>query len=180
MDEGIIGIDDLKDFSEVVQSEEAKTDVLIRMGTKDDVLEETNGTEGTKEPIDTVGYTEEEFQKEFQEDVYDPAELYDEDSRVAIQCSVTERQEVTADEMADTISSSQAFNPKNKKFFVVRAKLDQEDPRTIDIDIQETCLIVFSHRYKMRCYFPKPVDVNSLKSSYLKENDSMEIVIRQQ
>ena len=100
----------------MVQSEEAKSDVLIRMGTKDDVLEDTNGTEGTKEPIDTVGYTEEEFQKEFQEDVYDPAELYHEDSRVAIQCSVTERQEVTADEMADTISSSQAFNPKNKKF----------------------------------------------------------------
>ena len=72
-----------------------------------------------------------------------------------------------------------SFNPI-KKYFVVRAKLDQEDPRTIDIDIQETCLIVFSHRYKLRCYFPKPVEVNSLKSSYLKENDTMEIIIRQQ
>ena len=175
MDEGIIGINDLKDFSEVVSSEEAKTDVMIRMGTTDDVLEQD--AKGTNEPIDTIGYTEEEFQKDFQEDVYDPAELFDEDSRVAIQCSITERQEVTADEMADTISSS--FNPI-KKYFVVRAKLDQEDPRTIDIDIQETCLIVFSHRYKLRCYFPKPVDTNSLKSSYLKENDTMEIIIRQQ
>ena len=178
MDEGIIGIDDLKDFSEVVSSEEAKTDVMIRMGTTDDVLEKQDA-KGTNEPVDTIGYTEEEFQKEFQEDVYDPAELFDEDSRVAIQCSITERQEVTADEMADTISSSEAFNPI-KKYFVVRAKLDQEDPRTIDIDIQETCLVVFSHRYKLRCYFPKPVDVNSLKSSYLKENDTMEIIIRQQ
>ena len=178
MDEGIIGIDDLKDFSEVVSSEEAKTDVMIRMGTTDDVLEKQDA-QGTNEPVDTIGYTEEEFQKEFQEDVYDPAELFDEDSRVAIQCSITERQEVTADEMADTISSSEAFNPI-KKYFVVRAKLDQEDPRTIDIDIQETCLIVFSHRYKLRCYFPKPVDTNSLKSSYLKENDTMEVIIRQQ
>ena len=178
MDEGIIGIDDLKDFSEVISSEEAKTDVMIRMGTTDDVLEKQDA-QGTNEPVDTIGYTEDEFQKEFQEDVYDPAELFDEDSRVAIQCSITERQEVTADEMADTISSSKAFNPI-KKYFVVRAKFDQEDPRTIDIDIQETCLVVFSHRYKLRCYFPKPVDVNSLKSSYLKENDTMEIIIRQQ
>ena len=62
MDEGIIGIDDLKDFSEVVSSEEAKTDVMIRMGTTDDVLEQD--AKGTNEPIDSIGYTEEEFQKD--------------------------------------------------------------------------------------------------------------------
>ena len=152
----------------------------FRLGTKEDILETDNSSKATKhDPIDSIGYSEEEFQKEFQEDIYDPAELFDEDSRPTVQASITERQEMTADEMADTLSSSKIFNPKNKHYFVVRAKLTQEDPRTIDIDVKENCLIMFSHRYKMRCYFPKPVDCGSVKSSFMKENDTMEVIIRQ-
>ena len=87
MEGEVLGINELKDFSEVI-SEEVKTDVLIRMGTKDDILtqnESKESNESKPDPIDSIGYSEEEFKKEFQEDIYDPAELFDEDSRITVQ-----------------------------------------------------------------------------------------------
>ena len=89
-----------------------------------------------------------------------------------------EREEMTVDDLADTIGSS-IGNP-NRNSYVLRAILTDEDPRTIDIDIpDENKIIVNSHKYKLRAYLQKPVLPGTIKSSFTKENNELEICLRQ-
>ena len=70
-------------------------------------------------------------------------------------------------------------NP-NRNSYVLRTKLPGEDPRTIDIDIpEEKIIIVKSHKYKLRTYLQKPVLPGTLKSSFTKENNLLELCVRQ-
>ena len=125
-------------------------------------------------------YTEEDFNKEFGNDFQDTNSAFEEDTtkETITDFKLIEREEMTVDDLADTISSS-IGNP-NRNSYVLRVKFPKEDPRTIDIDIaDDTKIIVNSHKYKLRAYFQKPVLPSTLKSSFTRENDELELCVRQ-
>ena len=128
-----IGFDDLKDFSEVLEKEDSKeNEVILRKGTENDILPEANPDLA----INTISdYTEEEFHKEFGSEQH-PDEVFYEDCRIDIsnKVEIIEREELKVDDIAGTLSSG--LGP-NQKYFILKVKMDKEDPRTIDIDIPE-------------------------------------------
>ena len=93
---------------------------------------------------------------------------------------VIEREEQTVEDLADTISSSEAFRGRSKSSYVLRVKLPREDPRTIDLDVHDCKIIMFSHKYKMRVYFPRKIVEGTCKSSFVNESGLLEVVLRQQ
>ena len=60
MDEGEIGIEDVKNFSEAISEEVKTSDVLVRLGTKEDIIQGDNGenrnflNHHTKPPYSTI------------------------------------------------------------------------------------------------------------------------------
>lgn len=184
-DELFLGVDELKDFAQVIKPREENTSIIVvRKGTTDDILPESSSTTktDTKEADSTsIGYSQEEFAKDFQEESYDLEHQFEDDCRQIIaNYTITEREEQTLEEMADTVSSSQVFQGgRNRKMYVIRATLYQEDPKTVDIEVQDTKMIMFSHKYKMRVYFTKPVLTTNAKSTFIKDDHLLEIVVRQ-
>lgn len=124
--------------------------------------------------------TEQEFLREFgsPEDCSEPgtsgatADFYDIDPRSEVEADVIERKCQTVEESAGTLSSMRVFRGTGDDIsgfrgmsgaeveLVVRLHLPDEDPRTIDVDVDMngTRLTLFSHRYKMRCFMPTKVE----------------------
>ena len=120
--------------------------------------------------------------KEFGEDPeIDPNEEYEKDSRETVtNFSVIEREEMTAEDLAGTLSSNAAFKGHNPKSFILKAIFPNEDPKTIDIDLpNENMVIIYSHKFKFRTYFDQKVLPGSIKSSFLKQKSELEIIIKQ-
>lgn len=184
-DDLILGVNDLKDFAQVIKP--ARIDenpIIVRKGTTQDIIltDTKSSDDETKHENESnsIDYTQEEFEKDFHEERYDLERQFEDDSRQTISnYTITEREEQTLEEIADTVSSSQVFGGGSRKMYVIRAKLFEEDPRTIDIDVQETKLIMFSHKYKMRAYFTKPVLTTNAKSAFIKNDHLLEVIVRQ-
>ena len=157
---------------------------FVITGTTDDVLPDDNQKEATKEKeheINDGSYTKAEFEKDFLNDDLDPDEAFENDSRQNVtDYDVIEREEQTVEDLADTISSSEAFRGQSKNSYVLRVKLPREDPRTIDLDVLDCKIIMFSHKYKMRVYFPRKIVEGTCKSSFVNESGLLEVVLRQQ
>ena len=181
--------EDLQRLAEVLDPKEKPdgNDIIIRKGTKEDIIEEKSGG-GNKDDSkqgsnfnEDGNFTEEEFNKEFNSEYQDPDEVFEDDNRQNItNYSITERDELNVEDIADTISSSNAFRGKSKTSYVLRVVLPREDPKTIDLDVHDSKLIMFSHKYRMRVYFPKKIVVGSCKSSFVKESNMLEVILRQQ
>ena len=179
--------EDLQRITEILDPKEKPDgdEIIIRKGTKEDVIEESGGNKGDSKLENHFNedgnYTEEEFNKEFNSEYQDPDEVFEDDNRQNItNYSITERDELNVEDIADTISSSNAFRGKSKTSYVLRVVLPREDPKTIDLDVHDSKLIMFSHKYRMRVYFPKKIVVGSCKSSFVKESNMLEVILRQQ
>ena len=180
-----LGFHDLKDFSHVLQTEEHKSDVIVRKGDPSDVLDSDPNEDKADDLSSSHGMTEEEFNKEFKADLPDSNETFESDSRKDLSrfVQLLEREEMAVEDLADTISSSEMFQGGfSRKLFLLKIKLPEEDPRTIDIDLQEEAnqVIIYSHKYKLRAYFHKPISMASVKSSFTKESQMLELIVRQQ
>lgn len=141
---------DLKGFSELLDDPgSAKPEVILRKGTVADVFPSQN-KEILEEKVPAVaaeagntasGYTEEDFNREFGGDVIDADEAFDNDGSrkdLSSDAKVIERQEMGVDDLAGTISSDPVFNAdKQGKLFIITLKLPDEDPRTVDIQVED-------------------------------------------
>lgn len=179
--------EDLQRLAKVLDPEEKPNgdEIIIRKGTKEDIIEESDGINDDSKQENNFNedgnYTEDEFNKEFNSEYQDPDEVFEDDNRQNItNYSITDRDELNVEDIADTISSSNAFRGKSKTSYVLRVVLPREDPKTIDLDVHDSKLIMFSHKYKMRVYFPKKIVVGSCKSSFVKESNMLEVILRQQ
>jgi hypothetical protein len=189
-EEPLLGIDNLKGFIETLQqSTPTGQDILIRKGTTEDIfLENKDSSKGQQQLYGDVdastcgtGYTEKEFDKEFNNHEFDPDALFDQDySRLNLtEFTITERTEKSVEDLADTLSSTETFNGNKKNYLVLRVKLPKEDPKTIDVDVQEDSKVfIFSHKYKLRTFLPKPVLTQSIKTSFTMETEMLEVVMR--
>ena len=135
-------------LSDLLQTDKPNQDIVVRKGTPADIPEGRSINETTKnsfievkdgrdfEQPNTV-YTQEEFDKEFGEDV----ELldYDSDPRKVAHCNIVERITATVEQSAGTMSSMDVLGG-NRKSLVYKMRMPREDPKTIDIDVERTTL----------------------------------------
>lgn len=173
---------DMDGFCSVLKGKDtSQEDVICRKGTTEDVLlSDSKDSQKMDNPVHSTiaDYTEEHFQRDFMDEP-DEDDVFDSDTRQQLtDFQIVDRQEKKVEELADAICASQVFTGGPKKFLVIRLVMPQEDPKTVDVDVQQDKMIVYSHRYKMRCHFQKHVVVGSAKTSFLKEKHLLEVVIR--
>ena len=107
-------------------AEPGQDSVVVRKGTTDDVYK--SQAEPAEEPPtnkppclpDSSCYTQEEFEKEFGDTK--SADDYDADPRRVANFDMIERNDVTVEEAAHTISSMDAFKSKSGLSFVVKVR----------------------------------------------------------
>ena len=101
--------------------------VVVRKGTTDDVLCQADPVEEPpkEEPpsLPDASYTREEFEREFGE--AQSVDDYDADPRRVANFDLVERNDVTVEEAAGTISSMDAFKSKSGLSFVVKVNINQ-------------------------------------------------------
>lgn len=81
--------------------------------------------------------------------------------------------------MAQTISSLEIFNSGGKNYYCCKVHIPGEDPRTIDLDVQDNSFYLYTHQYKLRAYFGKPVQPKSTKATFIHEKSVLEIRVAQ-
>uniref|UniRef100_A0A0K2UPT0 PIH1D1/2/3 CS-like domain-containing protein n=1 Tax=Lepeophtheirus salmonis TaxID=72036 RepID=A0A0K2UPT0_LEPSM len=62
-------------------------------------------------------------------------------------------------------------------FFEMRIGLPNEDSRTFDIDISTTTFTLFSHKYKVKYFFPNEVESKPIFCKWKKDQCILEVVL---
>ena len=84
----------------------------------------------------STNYSEQEFKRDFQDEPNEDEE-YELDPRSVPSYRLVESEDMSVEETADAICSMQVFGGRNKKSYVWRIDLKDEDPKTIDIDLKQ-------------------------------------------
>jgi len=53
--------------------------------------------------------------------------------------------------------------------------IPEEDPKTIDLDVQENLFYLYTHQYKLRVFFRRPVQPKSTNATFIHEKSILEI-----
>ena len=56
--------------------------------------------------------------------------------------------------------------------------LPGEDVRTIDVNVEPTQMTVYTHRFKARIFFPKPVVAETASSKFYSDKSRLEVVTK--
>ena len=187
-------MDDIETFERPKTEVEALNDLLksdpqkgpeieCRKGTTDDVFESAPNIKTSEETTatttvcaDEANYTQEEFEKEFFDDSV--AIDYDSDPRKVATFDIIERVDATVEQSAGTISSMDVFAAKNSNSYVVRVNLANEDPKTIDVEVECDHFVMYSHQYKLKAYFPRRVEKETASTKFYTDKNTLEIIAR--
>jgi hypothetical protein len=121
-------------------------------------------------------YSEQVFKRDFQ-DKLDENEEYDLDPRSVPSYNLVESEEMSVEDTAEAICSMQVFGAR-KKSYIWRIELQDEDPKTIDIDLRQDKFIMYSHKYKLRGWFNEAVNVESAKTKFFTDKHQLELRLR--
>ncbi len=86
--------------------------------------------------FNSTTYSEQEFKRDFQEDPNSEDE-YEDDPRAVADYDFIEGEERTVEETADAICAMDVFGGGKRKTLIWKIKLNEEDPKTIDIDLRQ-------------------------------------------
>ena len=53
-----------------------------------------------------------------------------------------------------------------------------EDVRTIDVDVEADHMTVYSHKFKARVHFPRPVVAETASSKFFSDKSRLEVVAK--
>ncbi len=195
-DNKMLTSEDMEGMSQVLQPREESTmqKVICRKGNTDDIVKEQDVVDKSK-PKKNVAkndptsyadasansycfYGQQDFEREFNDE--DEEDIFEKDSRKMINnFSVTECDHVNVEDTAGSMSAADIFAEAKNSYYILRVELPNEDPKTIDIDVHGDKIIVYSHQYKLRTYFPRHVSPTSTKSKFYKDKNLLEVSVRQ-